>query len=541
MRSFYFAAALLSVPAFALAQGALTPPGAPAPTMKTLTQIEPRTPLQAGATGVTANTNGGFTISAPGSYYLSGNLTVASGDGIKIDTNNVTLDLNGFTLSSTSNPASDIAIFIPSIWANIIIRNGHIRGTGTIDNTTGEFSGAGFGYGIVGLGVHNVLISDITIRDVVLHAIYLVSGSTVERCAVTCCGYSGIRADVVTNSSAIFCANTAIEGTTVSNSQGSSVNGAGVSATTASASIGTSNSGIGLIVTQSAANCSGTTQSGPYGLRVASNDATPVLGSAENCNGTVASGTGIGLSAGTATNCHGTSASGSGIDAKSVANSYGKSAAGHGISATTVTGSTGESTDKDGVHCTVASDSFGYSYNMTGLSAATATNCYGASHVGYGLYAQEATNCHGKSDTGTRGLHADNTATGCTGEITTASGGGSSCGLWTIIATNCRGLLFSSTGSIQGYYGLSADIAQNCTGTSFGGNGLRATTSALNCSGATGRTDGIGLNASGGTANSCRGDGLGTGTALKAEIAIGCTSSHGVIDVPAGGKFLGTP
>jgi hypothetical protein len=32
-------------PASLSAQGSLTPPGAPAPTMKTLTQIEPRTPI----------------------------------------------------------------------------------------------------------------------------------------------------------------------------------------------------------------------------------------------------------------------------------------------------------------------------------------------------------------------------------------------------------------------------------------------------------------------------------------------------------------
>jgi hypothetical protein len=42
-----------------LAQGSLTPPpGAPAPTMKTLDQIEARTPISSAP----------FTISAPGSY-----------------------------------------------------------------------------------------------------------------------------------------------------------------------------------------------------------------------------------------------------------------------------------------------------------------------------------------------------------------------------------------------------------------------------------------------------------------------------------------
>src|SRR5579883_474024 len=71
------------------AQGSLTPPGAPAPTMKTLSQIEPRTPISSLP----------FTIYIPGSYYLTTNLTgVSNSDGITISTGNVTLDLNGFTL-----------------------------------------------------------------------------------------------------------------------------------------------------------------------------------------------------------------------------------------------------------------------------------------------------------------------------------------------------------------------------------------------------------------------------------------------------------
>src|SRR5580698_3192796 len=79
------------------AQGSLTPPGAPAPTMKSLDQVEARTIVDA------ANTPGDasdlFIISQPGSYYLTANLAGASGkNGIEITTNNVTLDLNGFSL-----------------------------------------------------------------------------------------------------------------------------------------------------------------------------------------------------------------------------------------------------------------------------------------------------------------------------------------------------------------------------------------------------------------------------------------------------------
>src|SRR5215831_14797408 len=84
------------------AQGSLTPPGAPAPGMKTLTQLEPRTPIASAP----------FTISAPGSYYLTTNVSVSAGDAITIATNNVTLDLRGFTISSTAAPSAGRGILL---------------------------------------------------------------------------------------------------------------------------------------------------------------------------------------------------------------------------------------------------------------------------------------------------------------------------------------------------------------------------------------------------------------------------------------------
>ena len=71
------------------AQGSLTPPGAPAPGMKTLSQLEPRTPISLIP----------YFITSSGSYYLTTNLTGASNtNGITISANHVSLDFCGFTL-----------------------------------------------------------------------------------------------------------------------------------------------------------------------------------------------------------------------------------------------------------------------------------------------------------------------------------------------------------------------------------------------------------------------------------------------------------
>jgi len=101
-------------PSGLLAQGSLTPPGAPAPMMKTLQQIEPRFPIFAIPTN----------ISVPGSWYLTTNLTGTIGNGITIAADNVTLDLNGFALVGPGNSAIAAA---PSRF-NLCVRNGTIRG-----------------------------------------------------------------------------------------------------------------------------------------------------------------------------------------------------------------------------------------------------------------------------------------------------------------------------------------------------------------------------------------------------------------------------
>ena len=81
--------------------------------MKTLAQIEPRTPIASLP----------FTIASPGGYYVTTNLTgVAASQGIIIQSDDVTLDLNGFTLTGVAGALSGITLGANAV--NVEIRNG---------------------------------------------------------------------------------------------------------------------------------------------------------------------------------------------------------------------------------------------------------------------------------------------------------------------------------------------------------------------------------------------------------------------------------
>ncbi|QOJ00347.1 MAG: hypothetical protein HRU70_07525 [Phycisphaeraceae bacterium] len=108
---------------FLVTAGPLDPPAGPvASTYKTLTEVEPRRLIG-------QPTSFPIVIQSPGSYYLASNIVGVSGqDGIRITADNVTLDLNGFTVSGVSG--SRAGIISINTRTNVVVRNGGVNGWG---------------------------------------------------------------------------------------------------------------------------------------------------------------------------------------------------------------------------------------------------------------------------------------------------------------------------------------------------------------------------------------------------------------------------
>jgi parallel beta-helix repeat protein len=122
----------ISIQALVLTAGAASagdltpPPGAPTSTFKTLQQVEPRTPIQSVAGSGLVMHN----ITQPGSYYLTGNLVVgAGGVGIQVSADNVTIDLNGFTISGVG---ASMGINVPATRRYLTVKNGVVRDFGGV-------------------------------------------------------------------------------------------------------------------------------------------------------------------------------------------------------------------------------------------------------------------------------------------------------------------------------------------------------------------------------------------------------------------------
>jgi hypothetical protein len=268
------------------AQGSLTPPGAPSATMLTLSQIEPRTPISSAP----------YSILIPGSYYLTTNVSVSSGNAINILASGVTLDLGGWTISSTAPVANGAAIWFTNSLRNISIFNGFIQG-GITNNGSGVYDGPGFQYGIyypVFFNGHgfigypgNVRISNLSVGGCLYDGIHLYDqnsdSSLVQSCNVRTVGGSGIVAPVIRDSVAIDCGSTAIYGDVISGCEGQAVDGYGIYATsTAQNCYGYSTSEPGLTA-YNAVDCEGYSNAS-YGVNVYT---------AEGCSGDSVNGVGL--------------------------------------------------------------------------------------------------------------------------------------------------------------------------------------------------------------------------------------------------------
>lgn len=112
--------------------GPLEPPAGPiGPTMRTLAEVEPRTPLTLATTpGDNDASPSHFRITQPGSYYLTGDLAAPAGKvAIEVACDNVSIDLGGFTVSGGlagvfAYPADGVTIPM----YNVSVSHGTIRG-----------------------------------------------------------------------------------------------------------------------------------------------------------------------------------------------------------------------------------------------------------------------------------------------------------------------------------------------------------------------------------------------------------------------------
>lgn len=270
-----------------LAQGSLTPPGAPAPMMKSLDQIEPRTPISSVP----------FVITNSGSYYLVSNLNLAvNTNAITISANDVTLDLRGFTIGTSVLRGTGSAILLNGGNTDITIYNGHITGG------TAPYFASGVTYS--GASPLNTRVANVSVTECFSVGINVGTNAStlVEGCTVQAATGYGIEAGQVSFSSAYQCGQTAIAAATIAfNCTASSVNGDGIDALVAN-------------------SCSGSAAGGGQGV---------YANAANNCYAYSASG--LALVAFTANNCYGGSSTGDGVFAESAMNCAGVSPGGTGI------------------------------------------------------------------------------------------------------------------------------------------------------------------------------------------------------------------
>ncbi len=177
MKKIIFILSAVCVAGMVFGQGSLTPPGAPASTMKTLSELDVSiagvsnavSQVEARIDVLTLAAAGGaaHAIQQSGSYYLSGNLGLNADytDGILINAENVTLDLNGFQIDRWAG-SGGCGVLISAGVESVTVRNGTLRS---------------FNYGIYSEG-SNTTVKALLASECLSNGFHLAVVSLVEDC-----------------------------------------------------------------------------------------------------------------------------------------------------------------------------------------------------------------------------------------------------------------------------------------------------------------------------------------------------------------------
>jgi parallel beta-helix repeat protein len=186
--------------------GPLTPPAGPiVGTHKTLTEVEPRVAISQPL--APANGSAMIVISQSGSYYLASNIVATTGfqgSGIVVSADDVTLDLNGFSIvgSGVGNSVSSGISCASNTGKRLSIRNGKVRGwagSGIDAKTSGgsnavitevhasDNGGSGFSVS------EDSVLTRCTSTSNTEHGFHLGTSNTVTDCTADNNGSSGFR------------------------------------------------------------------------------------------------------------------------------------------------------------------------------------------------------------------------------------------------------------------------------------------------------------------------------------------------------------